>query len=84
MTWYINGRLNNVKRDTLIRMRDAGCVGLVLTPESGSPRIRNEILNKKVSDEEIMTGYKACHEIGLPAQANIMVGSNFIMIANFS
>ena len=73
--WYANGRVNNVDKDILIKMRDAGCAGLVLTPETGSQRIRNEILNKKVSDEEILRAYQICHEIGLPVQANIMLAS---------
>jgi radical SAM superfamily enzyme YgiQ (UPF0313 family) len=56
-------------------MRDADCAGLVLTPETGSQRVRNEVLNKKVYDEQIIQAYRLCHEIGLPTQANIMLGS---------
>lgn len=73
--WYANGRINNTNQNTLIKMRDAGCVGLVLTPETGSQRIRNEILDKEVYDGEIVRAYRICHEIGLPAQANIMLAS---------
>jgi len=75
MLWYSNGRINCVDKDILIKMRDAGCVGLVLTPESGSARIRNEILNKNLSDEEILKAYRICHEVGIPMQANIMLAS---------
>lgn len=73
--WYANGRVNNADKDILIKMREAGCVGIVMTPETGSERIRNEILNKKLSDEQIIRAYKICHEIGLPVQANIMLAS---------
>lgn len=73
--WYANGRINKADKDILIKMRDSGCVGIVMTPETGSQRIRNEILNKKISDDEIFKAYKICHEIGLPVQANIMLAS---------
>jgi len=75
MLWYSNGRINCVDKDIMIKMADAGCAGLVLTPEAGSVRVRNEILNKNVSDEQIINAYKICHEVGIPAQANIMLGS---------
>jgi len=73
--WYTQGRINNMDEGLLTKMRDAGCAGLVLTPESGSQRIRNEVLNKNVSDEQVIGVYAICHKIGLPAQANIMLGS---------
>lgn len=73
--WYTQGRIDNVNREILIKMRDADCAGLVLTPETGSQRVRNEVLNKKVYDEQIIQAYRLCHEIGLPTQANIMLGS---------
>lgn len=75
MLWYTNGRINIADKKILRKMRDAGCVGLVMTPETGSERIRNEILNKNISDEEITAAYRICREIGLPVQANIMLGS---------
>ena len=73
--WYANGRINNPDEGILKKMRDAGCVGLVMTPETGSQRIRNEILNKRINDEEIFKAYKICKKIGLPFQANIMFAS---------
>lgn len=73
--WHANGRLNRADEDILIKMREAGCVGLVMTPETGSERIRNEILNKGISDEETLGFYKICKKIGIPFQANIMFGS---------
>ncbi len=75
ISWYANGRLNNIDRQMLIRMRDAGCSCLVLTPETGCQRIRNGVLDKNVSDDQVMEAYRLCHQIGLPVQANIMVGS---------
>ncbi|MCM8799934.1 MAG: B12-binding domain-containing radical SAM protein [Candidatus Omnitrophica bacterium] len=73
--WYANGRLNNPDEEILEKMRDSGCVGLVMTPEVGSQRVRNEILNKGITDEEIFKAYQICKRIGLPFQANIMLAS---------
>lgn len=73
--WCTNGRIDNANEEVLTKMRDAGCVTLVLTPEAGSQRIRNSVFYKNVFDEEIVRVYRLCHKIGLPAQANIMLGS---------
>ncbi len=73
--WYANGRLNNINKGILMKMRQAGCAGLVLTPDTGSQRVRNEVLNKGVDDDEIFKAYEVCHRIGLPVQANIMLAS---------
>lgn len=75
MLWYANGRINNAQRGVLTKMRDAGCAGIVLTPETGSSRLRNEVLNKNISDEQILNAYRICHKVGIPVQANIMIGS---------
>ncbi|MCM8792434.1 MAG: B12-binding domain-containing radical SAM protein [Candidatus Omnitrophica bacterium] len=73
--WYANGRLNNPDEEILKKMYKSGCRGLVMTPESGSQRIRNEILNKGITDEEIFKAYRICKKIGLPFQANIMLAT---------
>lgn len=75
ISWYINARLNNVDEQLFIKMRKAGCVSVVLTPEVGSERIRNIVLNKQITDKEIEEAFKVCHKIGLAVQANIMLGS---------
>lgn len=73
--WYANGRFNIIDEGILVKMRDAGCAGLVMTPETGSQRIRNEILNKNVSDEMIIKAYELCEKVGIPFQANIILAS---------
>jgi radical SAM superfamily enzyme YgiQ (UPF0313 family)/SAM-dependent methyltransferase len=75
MLWYANGRINNAQRGVLTKMRDAGCAGVVMTPETGSQRLRNEVLGKNISDDQIINAYRICHEVGIPVQANIMIGS---------
>jgi len=75
ISWYINARVNNVDEGLFIKMRDAGCISVVLTPETGSERIRNLVLNKQITDKDVEEAFKICHKIGLPVQANIMLGS---------
>lgn len=75
MTWYANGRINTADRELFTKMRDSGCIGLVMTIESGSDRVRNEVLNKNISHEQIINAYNLCKEIGIPVQTNVMVGS---------
>ncbi|MFQ5964074.1 MAG: B12-binding domain-containing radical SAM protein [Candidatus Scalinduaceae bacterium] len=73
--WHANGRINRARKDVLLKMRNAGCVGVVMTFEAGSTRIREEVFCKGLSYDDIINAYNICHEIGLPAQANIMLGS---------
>jgi len=73
--WYANGRFNFFDEEILTLMRNSGCCGLVMTPEVGSQRVRNEILNKDVTDEAIISAYQICKKVGIPFQANIMFAS---------
>ncbi|MBU1627024.1 B12-binding domain-containing radical SAM protein [bacterium] len=42
--------------------------------ESGSERIRREILNRRMSNETIIKAYKLCHELGFSTAAFNMIG----------
>jgi radical SAM superfamily enzyme YgiQ (UPF0313 family) len=73
--WYVNARIDNVDEDILKMMKKAGCEVITLAIESGSDRIRNDVLNKKVSREQISRAFELANKVGILTQANIMVGS---------
>jgi radical SAM superfamily enzyme YgiQ (UPF0313 family) len=76
ITWAANGRLSPVvTEETLSKMRLAGCVYLVMTFETGSERVRNQILNKAVSNEDVCKYLGIVKRSKIPFQSNIMIGS---------
>ena len=64
LKWFCNARINLMDKEVLLKMKEAGCLGFVLAIESGNDRIRNEILNKGISKEQIYHAFKISKEIG--------------------
>ena len=73
--WFCNARINLMDREVMKKMKEAGCIGFVLAIESGNNRVRNKILNKGVSKEQIYNAFRLSKELGFVTQANIMIGS---------
>ena len=74
ITWGTTGRINLAQKELLALMKEAGCLFVVMAIESGSDRIRNDILGKNVSRDQMYKAYALCHEVGMLVQANIMIG----------
>lgn len=53
---------------------DAGCVTISIGVESGSERIRTEVLNKRVSLRRIIKTFDLCRKYSLRTTANYMIG----------
>ncbi|RLG44907.1 MAG: hypothetical protein DRN81_03325 [Thermoproteota archaeon] len=50
------------------------CVGLGIGVESGSERVRNEVLRKELSNEDIEEAVALCARLNIPIGASFMVG----------
>lgn len=73
--WWCSNRIDLFDEDLAIQLKRAGCVGLSLGIESGSPRIRQDILKKDISEAQIGKTFRICHRHGLFTVAFFMVGS---------
>lgn len=51
-----------------------GNIQISMGIESGSERIRKEVLNRKISDKTIIEAYRLCHELGFSTAAFNMIG----------
>ena len=69
-----NARADCLTRDVCKLLKKIGYRLLKVGIESGSPRILNEIINKKESVEEIMQGIKNAKDVGLVCLLTNMVG----------
>jgi len=66
-------RADTLDKTTLRLMKKSGCKQLWLAPESGSQRVVNEIIKKKLDLNKVEETVKLCKEVGIP------VGCFFIM-----
>ena len=72
--WEAQSRINYIDRPLLKTMRRAGCYKLLFGIESGNERIRNQIIGKGVTDEQIMRVTKQCWQEGIEPDHYLMVG----------
>jgi len=74
--WSANTRADTIPSLKLLKLlKKAGLTTFSIGVESGHPFIRNEILRKGVSQEQLIRAFDLCHEAGIQALAFLMVGS---------
>jgi len=71
--WVCDTRADQISRELLRKMKDAGCRTIFFGVESGSPRIL-EKLNRKITIEQITHALKLCKEIGIRIACSFMLG----------
>lgn len=69
-----NLRPDLAKEDTVHLLKEAGCNEVRFGVESGDDRIRNAVMNRKLSRQDILDAFAACKREGMRAYAFNMVG----------
>ncbi len=72
--WSCETRAGLVDRELLELMYRAGCREISFGVESGSEEIRQKVLNKKVSNTDLITAFTECHRRGIDAHAFCILG----------
>ncbi len=70
----INARVETVTSEVCRKLEDAGCRRINIGIESGNPYIRNKVLNRKMSNEQIMNAFSIARQAGLKTKSFNMVG----------
>lgn len=70
----INARVETVDREMLETLAEAGCKHVIYGVESGSMRIRRDILNRPVENRRIKDVFKWTKKAGIMVTANYMMG----------
>lgn len=72
--WNCETRANLINEKLLSLMKKAGCVEIFFGVESGSERIRKEIIHKNISDNDFFKAFGICRELGIITNAFLMAG----------
>lgn len=72
--WDAATRVDYINHDLLRAMKEAGCSKLFFGVESGSERIRNEVIKKNVTDEQIKLATQLCWKNGIEPNHFLMLG----------
>ncbi|MDY7041238.1 MAG: radical SAM protein [Chloroflexota bacterium] len=75
LKWGCNVRVDLVKRDLLVAMRDAGLVQMNMGIESGSQRILDEIYHKRITVEQVEQVAVLASELGIRTGGYFMLGA---------
>ena len=74
IVWYCHSRADTIDRETIRKLKKAGCISVCFGIESGSEHVL-QILGKNVSEEQSWNAIKMCKEEGVIVVANIMIGT---------
>jgi radical SAM superfamily enzyme YgiQ (UPF0313 family) len=72
--WIASTRVNAMDEEVARAMKRAGCTDLYFGVESGNERVRNEVIKKKVTDEQIKNAARLCRKHGIVSNLFLMVG----------
>jgi radical SAM superfamily enzyme YgiQ (UPF0313 family) len=70
----IHARIETVTRAVLAQLAEAGCRHVVYGVESGSPRVRREIMRRTGDNQKIVDAFAWAREQGMMVTANYMIG----------
>ena len=70
----INTRVGFIDEEICACLKEAGCRRVNVGIESGSPYIRNKILKREMSNEQIVSAFRIVREAGLKTKSFNMIG----------
>lgn len=74
LPFFCNLRIEMINDEVAEMLKDARCNFVAVGIESGSPRVRREILNRNMQNEEIINGIRILRKHGIGVNANSMLG----------
>lgn len=71
--WGTAARVDNVDKELLMLMKEAGCVFILYGFETGSQTILDK-MNKKISVEQSWNAFEMTENMGIDARGNLIIG----------
>lgn len=72
--FVVNAHVKQLDERVAFALKEAGCTILKMGIESGSPRVRKEVLMRPMSDNDIMETVRLAETAGLHSSGFVMVG----------
>lgn len=77
MPFICNSRVNFMDGEVARLLAEMGCRAVCMGIESGNPWMREEVLNRRMSNERITAAFRVCREAGIKTVSTNMVGLPF-------
>ncbi len=77
LPFYINSRVDTLNHDIIDSLRNAGCQRISLGIETGDPYVRNEVLKRNQTDQQIIEAFGMVRESGMKTLSYNMIGIPF-------
>lgn len=74
LPFYCNARPETINTEVVDCLRAANCAAVGIGIESGSPRLRRDVLQREMSDAKILNAFSIVHRAGLKTWSFNMVG----------
>ena len=74
LPFVVNAHVRKFDREAAVCLKEAGCKLVKFGLESGSPRIRTQVLRRPMKDEEIARAFDVASRAGLSTSAFVMIG----------
>ena len=77
LPFICNSRVGILNEDRVKCLKMAGCQEIMIGIESGAPHIRSDVLNRKMTNSDILETFSLCYKYGIAAHSFNMVGIPF-------
>jgi radical SAM superfamily enzyme YgiQ (UPF0313 family) len=74
LPFFCNVRANLVTPDKIALLKQAGCASVGMGLETGNPALRNELLKRDLSDDQVLEASRLIHEAGIQLLTTNMLG----------
>jgi len=74
LPFFILTRADVLSEDMVRLLKSAGCRTISMSIEAGNPEIRSKVLNRNMSDEQIIKAHRLCERYGINTFTNCIVG----------
>lgn len=74
LPFAINHRPNRFTKKAAKMLADAGCYQVYFGVESGNEKVRNQVIGRQMSEEQIVNAFRYAREVGIRTSAYNMVG----------
>ena len=75
LPFFCNARFDELSEEKIVKLKEGGCIYLAIGVESGSERVRNEILRRNMSDAVIIENARLLKKHGIPFNSYVMMGN---------